>query len=52
MTKGTAETSKTARAFFVRHRHDVKEHAADTLHLLKGLSPEQTHELLLAVLLE
>jgi sugar lactone lactonase YvrE len=52
MTKGTAETSKTARAFFVKHRHDVKEHAADTLHLLKGLSPEQMHELLLAVLLE
>jgi sugar lactone lactonase YvrE len=52
MTKGTVETSKTARAFFVKHRHDIKEHAADTLHLLKGLSPEQMHELLLAVLLE
>jgi sugar lactone lactonase YvrE len=52
MTKGTVETSKTARAFFVKHRHDVKEHAADTLHLLKSLASEQMHELLLAMLAE
>ena len=52
MTKGTVETSETARAFFVKHRHDVKQHAADTLHLLKSLASEQMHELLLAMLAE
>jgi hypothetical protein len=51
MTNGTLLVSKIARAFFVKHIQDVKEHAADTLHLLKGLAPEQMHELLLAVLL-
>jgi hypothetical protein len=50
MTKGTAQTSKIALAFFVQHRHEVKKHSADTLELLKILDDEQMREVLVAVL--
>ena len=50
MTKGTAQTSKIALAFFVQHRHEVKKHSADTLELLNILDEEQMREVLVAVL--
>lgn len=51
MTKGTVLTRKVARAFFLKNRHEVREHA-HTLLMLKDLAPEQMHEMLLAVLLD
>ena len=51
-TKGTVETVKVARAFFLKHRREVAEDARPTLDVLKCLAPEQAHEILLAVLLD